>query len=538
LESIERFLQKREVIILVALLIVVAGVNAIGLNWGLPGTWNPDELAAYVYTGATSTDLELTNFTYPSLTRYIYLFISQVITATHHSRTVYFLAVRFGNVLLAALVCWAAYGIAYQASKKRLTALVAALLTASCSTLAVNAHFAHNDIFVTLFTACAVFFSLRLLLTEKLRYWWLALVSVGFAAGSKYNGGIIVLVPVGVLVYVSLQHKTKGWLGRLFLNISGGALATIAAYVLGNHTVLTSPKIYFTGLFPALWRLANYGRTPDSQVGWFTQWGHLTNAYGVWLSIAIVAAVALTVVMVILSLARRGQADSASLSSRITLLGSAILLMLLIWISYNIQARYFLPLLPVATTLVALAFTQPLGGTNLPKVVTGVGWVALAALVVINSLRVTSATLLFINDARIEAGRFIAALPPGSTLEFTLYTPNIQDQGYFESVTYYEVREAKYMNEAAPQVSELVGEAGIEARKPDYFVTSNFLYDRFRNAYTCEKHAEECAFFKRLLAGETQYKQIGEFTYTLPPGLPQLRITFVNPTILVFQRQP
>jgi hypothetical protein len=49
----------------------------------------------------------------------------------------------------------------------------------------------------------------------------------------------------------------------------------------------------------------------------------------------------------------------------------------------------------------------------------------------------------------------------------------------------------------------------------------------------------ECGFFKQLNAGRSNhYKLIAEFSYTLPPYLPQIEFLFINPVIRVYERLP
>ena len=82
------------------------------------------------------------------------------------------------------------------------------------------------------------------------------------------------------------------------------------------------------------------------------------------------------------------------------------------------------------------------------------------------------------------------------------------------------------------------GEAGLLSRGTDYLVVDNFTYDRFfTTPYYCETNPVECDFFQRLLAGESSYRLIAEFKYELPKFLPQMKISFVNPEIRVYERK-
>lgn len=65
----------------------------------------------------------------------------------------------------------------------------------------------------------------------------------------------------------------------------------------------------------------------------------------------------------------------------------------------------------------------------------------------------------------------------------------------------------------------------------------SFTYDRFYSDTICATTPGECDFFKRLIAGEVEsFRLIKEFAYRLPPWLPQVSLTAVNPDILIFER--
>ncbi|MCK6584512.1 MAG: hypothetical protein L6Q49_15565, partial [Anaerolineales bacterium] len=80
-------------------------------------------------------------------------------------------------------------------------------------------------------------------------------------------------------------------------------------------------------------------------------------------------------------------------------------------------------------------------------------------------------------------------------------------------------------------------EKGLLERDTDYFVIDSFTYGRFYSDTICATTPRECDFFKRLIAGEVEsFRLLKEFTYRLPPYLPQVTLTAVNPDILIFER--
>jgi hypothetical protein len=71
----------------------------------------------------------------------------------------------------------------------------------------------------------------------------------------------------------------------------------------------------------------------------------------------------------------------------------------------------------------------------------------------------------------------------------------------------------------------------------DYLVTDSFTSSRFSDPYICETMHAECNFFKQLETGHSNhYRLVADFTYRLPPYLPQVNIAFVNPGIRIYER--
>ena len=145
--------------------------------------------------------------------------------------------------------------------------------------------------------------------------------------------------------------------------------------------------------------------------------------------------------------------------------------------------------------------------------------------------------LLFKNDARIPAGEFIKTLEPGTHVEYTLYPPHVPEN-HFSIARNYPIYFTKYPGEDVPTNKPYkynLGEAGLYERGADYLIVDSFTYKRFSNDYNCEANPVECDFFKKLLVGETSLRLLGEFEYSLPPYLPQIDLTFVNPEIKVYK---
>ncbi|MBP6813118.1 MAG: hypothetical protein KA138_16425, partial [Saprospiraceae bacterium] len=155
-------------------------------------------------------------------------------------------------------------------------------------------------------------------------------------------------------------------------------------------------------------------------------------------------------------------------------------------------------------------------------------------------LRLVSIALLFENDARIPAGEYIATIRGyQKSLEYTLYPP-IVNKKQFERAHNYPIYFVKYPTDVVPTGGRYeynLGEQGLLERDTDYFVIDTLTYERLYTDSICETNPVECNFFKKLLAGEvTTYRLLEEFTYSLPPYLPQVALSAVNPEIRIYER--
>jgi hypothetical protein len=210
-------------------------------------------------------------------------------------------------------------------------------------------------------------------------------------------------------------------------------------------------------------------------------------------------------------------------------------------LSYNYPIRFFLPLMPLFAILSALFINDvyELARQNenslYSKLIVG----GLTTIIVLSFARVISVMLLFLNDSRIPASAFLASLPAGTSLEHTFYSPTIPSE-HFEREHNYPIYFIKTIGGQVPVSRKYEfnsGETGLDDRMTDYLVIDNFTADRFNDPYICGTMPAECDFFKQLeTGGSDHYRLITEFTYTLPPYLPQINIDFVNPEIRIYER--
>jgi hypothetical protein len=225
-----------------------------------------------------------------------------------------------------------------------------------------------------------------------------------------------------------------------------------------------------------------------------------------------------------------------------------ILLMALVFfdlpfmISVNYIPRYFIPFVPFFSILAAL-FVRDVSQLSIPK---GISYVRAGIYLLLfigisySLLRLASTALLFMNDARMPASQYVKTLRGGTVIEYTLYPPNVPKEHFYKARN-YPIFFIKYPGQEVPTNKAFQynqGEEGLIERQVDYLVIDTFTYSRLGDPYICDTNPVECDFFKKLLAGETHFRLIKEFTYKLPSFLPQVSISAVNPEIRIYEYAP
>ncbi len=538
---VDDFLQKQEILILIALITIMVLVNSLGLSWGLPSIWHPDELVKEV---DMVLDGEMVfnqvNFDYPSLPKHVMWLIGRLTDSLGYPRATFFLVSRFVSVLLGGLVAWLTYFMVRKLSGSRISSLLASLFIISNSEVSLNSHFAHNDMYVMFFITLTVFILLVYLSVQQKNWLYLAFFSAGLTASCKYNGGIIILAVILTYVLVAGKQLLERRL-ETFETFFVGTGLSILGFGLGTPTALLWFSFYIKRLLPALWRHANYNITPGSTIGFFSQWRVLQSTLSLpvfWLFFAsFLAMLAVT----ILVLCGRIQRDRQRYRKILVLYAAIGILNIPTLLSYNIAPRFFLPLLPLLSVIAALALDKlyELLSQKKQGVYSVLVLCALLGMFIYGGMRIASVILSFVNDARIPASKFVSALPEGSSIEFTIYRPNVDDPARFSRAQSYPLIFLKFEGQEHPEdqfFSYNIGEVGVENRKPDYLVIDSFTYERFANDYVCQVHQAECDFFHRLTNGETNYRHLVTFSYSLPNYLPRPNLNFLNPTIQVYER--
>ncbi|HEX6271007.1 MAG TPA: phospholipid carrier-dependent glycosyltransferase [Anaerolineales bacterium] len=534
-------LNKYEFVIPLALFILFLGITLPGISWGAPSTWHPDEIVVRSIKALHGEwQFDEINFDYPSLPQYAMFFLGKAVLALGGSDKEILIASRVLSAVLAGLTIVLTYLITRRIGANIYIAGLSSLLLLSVSELQHNGRFAHNDTYVTFFVALTVLFLVKYWQSDQRGWLYAAFVSVGMAASSKYNAISLVLIPVSLYLFSqrrSLVERPLRIMETLFI---GGALAFLG-FAVGTPKSLFWMSFYFKRMIPALIRTGNYARQPDSVRGIIGQYANFADGVGLPLFILFSAAVLWACYQIfqafyLMKSEKRPQADFL-----LIFLLSILALDLPIMLSYNYQTRFFLPMMPLFAVLGALFIQDVFRSVEQRQDLTYRWFVtATLAFVILFSLaRNISVMSLFTNDARIAASEFSKTLPPGTSLEHTLYPPTIPAD-HFEREHNYPIHFIKIIGESVPTSSRYVfnaGEIGLDERMTDYLVTDSFTSDRFSDPYICESMQVECDFFRLLeTGGSSHYRLLAEFTYTLPPYLPQIDIAFVNPQIRIYER--
>ena len=504
----------------------------------LGGMHNPDELVHRVnkaLEGRWAFDTE--NFDYPSLPKYVMFAAGKLVYGMGYGYEDFLVTARFLSVLLGAATIYLVYHLARRAGGGVWASALAALFMLSNHVLSINARFAHNDLYMLFFMTLSAYFVLRYAEQQERGWLYASFFAVGLTASSKYNGGIFLLVPLVVWAgfrYRSFWAEKVRTLEILFIS----AVLTFGGFALGTPKALLWMVFYFKRMLPALSRHASYGANSGGVRGIVGQWVLMWEMFGGVLFLLSLGAV--------IYFGYRFFVEKSILreKSPVWILVLAILVYdLPIMMSYNYQARFFLPLLPFVAILFGMgveAFTVWVGQGKFARYQTWVPFVAVLILLV-SGLRVISVRLLLANDSRIPAGEMIDSLPEGTSLEHTIYTPKF-DASRFARQHDYPVYFIKHEGDTVPDEIDKGyktnrGEAGLIERGTVYLVVDSFTYGRCANEGIYATNPVECAFFADLLAGKTSYEMIGEFTYALLKFLPQIEISFVNPEIQVFKKK-
>lgn len=515
-----------------------------GVEWGLPALWNPDELVWRVDSalgGEIIFDETEPDYNYPSLPKYVMFAIGKIVYGLGFSQTAFFTSARLFSALLGAIGAVLIYHLTRTLGAKAPTSALAGLLYIASGVAAANGRFAHNDLYLQLFSILCIYFAIKYQFTKSRLWIYGSFLAVGLAASSKFTGGSLLLVPLFVFVVLNWSDRGKNWLQSLEILSIGSGLC-FGGYVIGTPKALLWMAFYFKRVIPALQRYPLYGLNSGSPIGLYGQWAVFEQAVGTFAYYLFIAAFLWFVVKLFLWRLGKTKMEDGQAPAIMTLVFTLLIFDLPFIVSVNYIPRYFIPFVPFLSILGAMFIAElyELADVRSWKIVRPAVSILLVVGISYSLLRLLSTALLFVNDARIPAGEYIATLSgENKTIEYTLYPPIIDRQQFYKARN-YPIFFLKYPGQVVPTGGAYPynrGQAGLDDRAVDYLVIDTYTYSRLYNDAICETNPVECDFFKRLLMGEVDtFRLIKEFTYSLPPYLPQVSISAVNPEIRIYER--
>ncbi|MBL8099368.1 MAG: phospholipid carrier-dependent glycosyltransferase [Anaerolineales bacterium] len=540
----ENFFSRYEFLLPLILFILFLVASLPGITWGSPALWNPDELVWRVDSalrGELKFDETEPDWNYPSLPKYVMYFIGWVVYGMGKSSFAFIVAARVFSSILGAIGGVLIYFLARNIGINKKYSFLAGILYIVSGIAAANGRFAHNDLYLQLFTILCVYCLIKYQAQKTNAWLYASFLCVGLATSSKYTGGSLMFLPVIVYITINWSEIRTNWLRMLGVLVCGGIVAFIG-YVIGTPKSLIDPINYFINIMVVLGNLRSYGFNYGTRIGLFGQWGVLKSTVGVFCYYLFI----LSFVWVSFKLLLQ-KTGKIFFEQKTAQAAGVFILALLIFdipylVSINYIDRYFIPFVPFFAILAVLFLRDLIDFASKQNW----KWLqfALISICIIglsySALRLVSVSLLFINDARIPATAYIATIRGyQKSIEYTLYPPLIEKRRFMRAHN-YPIYFVEWIGDDVPTGGRFEynqGEKGLLERDTDYFVIDSFTYARFGNPSVCATTPVECDFFKKLIDGEIRsYRLLKEFTYQLPTYLPQVRITAVNPDILIFER--
>jgi len=540
------FLEQYPIMIPVFLFLLFLAASVPGVNWGVPELWNPDEMvwrADSALGGEMIFDETEPDFNYPSLPKYVMFGIGKIVYGLGYSRSEFIISARVFSAVLGAIGGILVFYLTRTIGATVSTSALAGLLYIASGVAPANGRFAHNDLYLQLFSILCIFCTVKYQFTKSRLWIYGSFLAVGLAASSKFTGGTLLILPLFVLVVMNWDILRKDGLQAIEMLFIGGALS-FGGYVIGTPKAILWMAYYFKRVIPALQRYPLYGQNSGSPIGLYGQWRVFEQAVGTFAYYLFILCFLWFAVRLILRWLGKTKMEERQAQAIIILIVALLIFDLPFMVSINYIPRYFIPFVPLLSILGALFISE------LFDLAKNKGWsyasggitILLVLGISFSFLRLVSTALLFMNDARMPASEYIATLPGADkTIEYTLYPP-IVNRKQFSKARNYPIFFVKYPGDTVPTGGRFEynqGEQGLIDREVDYLVIDAFTYERLYNESICATTPVECDFFKRLLAGEiSTFRLVKAFTYSLPSYLPRVSISAVNPEVRVYEKVP
>jgi hypothetical protein len=510
-----------------AILVVGALLRGLGLRWGDPYVYHPDEwmIAGHAMTMVATTDWNPHTFVYPSLLLELH---AGLVALLHGFRPTTlavgqpglyegeFLPQQFRYIaagrILVSLMGIATIPVVFEAAR-RLTGvaggLAAAAILAVLPLAVEHAHYLTTDVPVAFLCAVCLLATVVAAQSGRMRWWVLAGLVAGLAGSTKWNGLLVVGVPLLALLATRLAERPS-LATVLERDVVVRVVAILAAAAVG--VVGATPGIVLAPAEVGAWLslLTDFYRYPDPRQTEGSLGFHLRS---------LVAGFGPVLAFCVVGMAVAAWRSRTDPRMRAAVAIPAFILVYLVAVS--LPARHYernlLPILPylavaggIATaTLIGSARSQHLSGIARPRLASGLVAIGLLACLVLPA----SASVEMTNAMRGPDTRSLARtwmlehVPKGATIAREAYTPQFNSREF-------QVRGSYFLHQ---HTLDEYRKLGVR-----YLIASGRTYDRFVDMPGA---VEESAFYHELFALPEVFR--------VDPG-PGRR----GPTIRIFRLDP
>lgn len=458
------------------------------------------------------------------------------------------------SALLGTSIVLFAYLIAREVFDKKSGLFSAFLLSVTMGFVTIS-HFATSDIPSIFWFSLSCLMSTYVYKRNARRWYILAGLFIGFAAATKYVGGLA-LITLVVAHVLSRQYRHR--------NLLLGILVAILSFLLANPVAFFSSCEFLEAFFKD--NLFNSFRNAGGPRAFLPLISNLLDALGVPLFL-------LSACGLIYSLILMYRKDTRA---KVSLVLSMIIPYYLVMGSmHSSKMRYIMPIVPFLLILTGKLVSDCLVVKNTgAKIFSTIIFLTVICYSLLFSI---AADLEFTYDSRKLAKHWISSnIRDDSTIEVTSYFTALPKDKYnvirrphnnkvdktaslvndskaylffMSLVSKYQSSAEKYglcsgerpyytawyeraMNRYIRHSSNFdLSIRGLDSRGVDYLVVSRNYFKRFDR----DNDSPEGKFFASLFTGESEYEKIAEFKYRFHPWIDPSP-EFVNPLILVYKK--
>lgn len=536
-------LKQRHIQILLLIILVALALRVVGLDWGLPNVYHPDESVIMRISALFGTgDFNPHWFSSPTFQMYttfilfgIY-YVAGVILGTFSfpptrelMETIYFSDPTIFYLIGRGLV--ALYGVAtvvliYKFGKlifNRRVGLFAAALLAIVPLHVFHSHFVTLDVTITFWMLLSFYFAIKIFKSNDLKWYLLSAIAVGLAGGTKYGAFSAILGLIGV-------HLVKSYLERKnFIDVAKslidkklwiGIVCAFVVFFAVNPFILLSPSESLAGaerVFATQWtEKAVLGMGVGNPL-WYYLTSLLEYSVGFPLRMLIIAGLGYAFFI------RKKEIIALSLFMGVYLLFIS---------TFDVYfMRYLLLVLPIFLVCAAAIIDRAIEWSNDNKLKK----IAVYGIIAIIFFYTFAYSLAFVNvmvedDTRTLANEWFEKNVEAGAKVGIVITPvgMIEtDDAPIDGDRYFVIRNK--------QPKELVDQ-GVA-----YLVLSNYDYRQYFRLK--DRFPAEFQFYDDLLNDRTDYKKIAEFENKIEffgidfeQGFLPHSMNTVNPKITIFER--